>query len=157
MPYPQFRKDLYLHKGTEIEHILDLARRYQTSKEATVRRYIEVQDEPCAAIISHKGRILRFYRGEDFPCLDVNPGNPIPRESFTARTDLTEAIVSDCEEQDGSVWLSVQRGKRAPKIYEQVLPQRDGYRLTLLTLAEDPAELEEEEELEDSWTPRFKR
>ena len=42
-------------------------------------------------------------------------------------------------------------------LYEQVLPKNDGYRLTLLTLADDPEELEEEEELEESWTPRFKR
>jgi hypothetical protein len=42
-------------------------------------------------------------------------------------------------------------------LYEQVLNQRDGYQLTLLTLAEDPEELEEDDELEESWTPRFRR
>lgn len=80
----------------------------------------------------------------------------MPQESFTAKTNLTEAVVSDWDELDGSVWFSAPSGRRAPMIYEQVLPQRDGYRLTLLTLAEDVEELEEEEDLEESWTPKFK-
>jgi hypothetical protein len=42
-------------------------------------------------------------------------------------------------------------------IYEQVLPQSDGYRLTLLALAQDIEEVDEEEDLEESWTPRFRR
>jgi hypothetical protein len=42
-------------------------------------------------------------------------------------------------------------------IYEQVLPQSDGYRLTLLALAEDIDEIEEEEDLVESWTPKFRR
>lgn len=62
MPEPHFRKDLRLRKGADIEHILALARRYETSKEATARRYVDVQDEPCAIVVSHNGRILRFYK-----------------------------------------------------------------------------------------------
>lgn len=100
---------------------------------------------------------MRFYRGEDFPYIDLNPGDPVPLESLTAKTDLKEGVVSDQEERDGSLWLSMQRGRRAPVIYEQVLPQRDGYRLTLITLAEDPEKIEQDAELEESWTPRFKR
>ncbi len=157
MPLPHFRKDLRLHKGADIEYVLELARRYETSKEATARRYVDVQDEPCAVVFSHRGSILRFYRGEGLPYIDLNPGDPVPRESVTAKTDNKVGVVSDQEERDGSLWLSVQRGRRAPMIYEQVLPQRDGYRLTLITLAEDLEEVEEDEDLEESWTPRFKR
>lgn len=157
MPLPHFCKDLRLRKGADIQHILDLARRYETSKEATARRYVDVQDEPCAAVVSHNGHVLRFYKGKDFPYLDVKQSNPIPRGALTAKSDLVDAVVSDWEECDGSVWLSAERGKRRPTIYQQVLPQRDGYRLTLLTVAEDAEEIEEEEELERSWTPRFRR
>jgi len=157
MPLPHFRKDLRLHKGADIEYILELARRYETSKEATACRYVDVQDEPCTVVVSHRGTVLRFYRGEDFPFIDLNPGDPIPSGSLTAMTNLTLGVVSDQEERDGSLWLSVQRGRRAPTIYEQVFPQRDGYRLTLITLADDPEEVEEDERLVESWTPRFKR
>ena len=75
------------------------------------------------------------------PYLDVERGDLVPRESLTARTNLTEGVVSESDERDGGIWLSVQRGRRAPMIYEQVLPQIDGYHLTLLTLADDPEEL----------------
>ena len=157
MPLPHFRKDLRLHKEADIEHILALARRYDTSKEATARRYVEVQDEPCAIVVSQNGRILQFYKIEDFPYLDVKRGNPVPNGSLTSKTNLARGVPSDPEEQDGSIWLSMPRRGRSPMIYEQVLPQSDGYRMTLLTLADDPEELDEEEDLEESWTPRFKR
>jgi Zn-dependent peptidase ImmA (M78 family) len=156
MPLAHFRKDLRLQKGADINHILTLARRYETSKEATARRYVDVHDEPCAIIVSRNGRILRFYRGEDFPYLDVEGRNPVPHGSLTSQTDLTQGAVSDSEERKGGTWLSTQQGRRVPMIYEQVLPQTDGYRLTLLTLAEDLEEIEEEENLEESWTPRFR-
>lgn len=157
MPEPHFRRDLRLRKRAEIEHILTLAERYHTSKEATARRYVDVQDEPCAIVVSHNGHILRFYRHEDFPFLDIERGDPVPHGSLTARTHLTMGVPSNSEEKDGGLWLSGYRENRIPMIYEQVLPQNDGYRLTLLSLAEDPEDLEEEEELKESWTPRFKR
>jgi len=157
MPSPHFRKDVRPHKGAEIEHIIALAQRYETSKEVTARRYVDVQDEPCAVIISQNGSILRFYRGEDFPYLDVNHGDPVPHSSLTSKSDLLPGIPSESQEKDGRIWLSEQRGRRTPMIYEQVLPQSDGYRMTLLSLAEDPEEIQEEEDLVESWTPRFKR
>jgi Zn-dependent peptidase ImmA (M78 family) len=157
MPEPHFRRDLRLRKGVEIEHILSLAEKYDTSKEATARRYVDVQDEPCAIVVSHNGHILRFYRHEDFPFIDIERGDPVPNGSLTAKIHLTVGVPSNSEEMEGGLWLSGYRDHRIPMIYEQVLPQSDGYRLTLLSLAEDLEDLEEEEELETSWTPRFKR
>ena len=44
-------------------------------------------------------------------------------------------------------------------LYEQFLEQQDGYRLTMLTIDDMPDEEEpdEDEELEESYTPRFRR
>lgn len=157
MPELYFQKDVRLRKGAEIEHILVLAEKYDTSKEATARRYVDLQDEPCGVVVSHNGRILRSYRHEDFPFIDVQRGDPVPRGSMTARTDLKPGVPSDSEERDGGIWLSVKPGRRTPRVWEQVFPQSAGYRLTLLSLAEDPEDLEEEENLEESYTPRFRR
>jgi Zn-dependent peptidase ImmA (M78 family) len=158
MPLPVFKKDVHLRKEADIKNIIDLAKVYQTSKEATARRYVEVQDEACAAVISKNGKVLRCYRNNDFPYLDVSSGLPVPRGSFTAKTAFTEDLaISEWDEVSGSTWLSDPRKGRTPLLYEQVHYQRDGYRLTLLTLAEDLEELEEDEDLEESWTPRFKR
>ncbi len=157
MPEPHFRRDLRLRKGAEIDHILAFAERYDTSKEATARRYVDLQDEPCAIVVSHNGQVLRFYRHEDFPFIDIERGDPVPNGSLTAKTYLTTGVPSNSEEMDGGLWLSGYLDHRIPMIYEQVIPQSDEYRLTLLSLAEDPEEIEEEEKLEESWTPKFKR
>jgi len=107
----------------------------------------------------HQGVLLApfFYKSEeDFPFLDIENGYPIPPGSLTARTDLEQGIPSDSEERDGAIWLS-SRGRRTPRIWEQVLPQSEGYKLTLLSLAEDLEDIEEEEDLEKAYTPRFRR
>lgn len=156
MPEPHFRRHLRLRKGVEIEYILVLAEKYNTSKEATARRYVDLQDEPCGIVISHNGLILYPYRHEDFPFIDVQRGDPVPSGSLTARSDLQKGIPSDSEERDGGLWLSV-RGRRTPRVWEQVFPQSEGYRLTLLSLAEDPEDLQEEEDLEESYKARFRR
>jgi hypothetical protein len=140
MPRARFRADLRRRQGCELEHVLALARDYLTSKEATARRYVDLHDEPCAAIVSRNGKVLRFYRNEDFPHLDTNNGVPVPTESVTAARDLPVGQITDWDEVDGSVWLPSGRGRRCPMLYEQVLVQQDGYWLTLLTLADEDSD-----------------
>jgi hypothetical protein len=141
MPRARFLADIRRRKGCELEHVLGLARDYVTSKEATARRYVELHDEPCAAIVSQHGKVLRFYRNKDFPFLDLKNGAPGPPGSISADKNLPVGEITDWEEVDGSTWLPSQRGRRAPLVYEQVLPQQDGFRLTLLTMGgNDPDE-----------------
>jgi len=154
MPAPQFMKDIRRRRGADIEHIIALADRYVTSKEATARHYVEMHDEQCAAIVSHKGRVLRIYRQEGFPFIEVLAGHPLPSASLSARDGLTEGSVSDWEDTDAALWLASGRGQWLPSMCEQVLTQRDDYRLTLLSLEEEDEE-NEDEELSESWTPRF--
>lgn len=137
MPRVRFVADMRRRQGCELDHVLDLARRYDVSKEATTRRYVEMQDEPCAAIVSHNGKVLRYYKNEDFPFLEVRPGHPVPRDSIAADNTLPIGVITDWEEVDGSIWLPYERGRRTRMVHEQVLPQQAGYRLTLLTLADE--------------------
>ncbi len=55
-PRRPFVDDLRRRAGLDLEHILDLAGRYDMSKEATARRYVALQDELCAVVFSHKQR-----------------------------------------------------------------------------------------------------
>ncbi|MDP2373275.1 hypothetical protein [Reyranella sp.] len=57
------------------------------------------------------------------------------------------------------VWLSASARIRGKQLYEQYLVQADGYRMTMLTLYDVPDEDEpdEDDELESSWTHRFRR
>jgi len=157
MPAVHITRDLKRKAGVDIAHILALATSYQTSKEATARRYVELRGERCAAIVSRNGKIERIYRHQDFPFVDVQPGHPVPSAAVTARANPPFGEPSDCEEIDGSTWLATKLGRRLPPLYEQVLLQQGGYRLTLLSFDEDEIEdAEEEEDLQESWHVRFR-
>jgi len=157
LPAASFSRDLKRKAGVDIEHILELARRYRMSKEATSRRYVELRGERCAVIVSHLGKVVRLYRQSDFPFIDVRPGEAVPRTAITARLDPPLGRPSDCKMVDGSTWLSTTIGTRLPSLYEQVLVQANGYRLTLLSFDEEEiADAAEEEELQESWAIRFK-
>lgn len=158
MPEPHFRKDIRARSGSDIEHIIAFAARYDTSKEATTRRYVELQDEPCAAIMSCNGRVLRIYRSKAFPFIEVSHGQPLPSGSLSARTGMAEGVVSDWEDTDAALWLASSQGSKIPTMYEQVLLQQGGYRLTLLSLDDECVdEVNEEDEILESWTARFRR
>lgn len=137
MPHTRFRADIRRRAGCELDHILALAPVYVTSKEATARRYVELHDEPCAVIVSQHGKVLRFYRNDEFPYLDIKNGLPVPPGTVTAQRGLPVGEITDWDEVDGSAWLPFERGRPSRMLYEQVLPQQDGYRLTLLTLSDD--------------------
>lgn len=68
-------------------------------------------------------------------------------------------FISDWSEMSAGVWLSASARIRGKQLYEQYLVQADGYRMTMLTLDDVPDEDEpdEDDELESSWTHRFRR
>ena len=155
MPATSFRRDIRRQGEPALDAIVELSKRYETSKEATARRYVEMHDDPCAAIISQHGKIKRIYRHELFPIIEPGFGSPLPQGSLSAQEKLRSGTISSWIEADAAGWLPSGRDDELPPIYEQVHYQASGYRLTLLTAEID--EDEDEENLEDSWTPRFKR
>ena len=48
MPMKLFLRDMRQLGAPEVEHIAKLASDYEVSKEAAVRRYTDLSDEPCA-------------------------------------------------------------------------------------------------------------
>ena len=156
MPTPAFRRDMRRRKGADLEHVIELSEKYDTSREATARRYVSLHDEPIAAVVSQQGRILRSYRHNEFPFLEVTNGSALPRSCRTARIEKPSGTISDWDEVDTALWLPSARGCRLPTLYEQVLVQRDGYRLTLLSI-EGEDEEDDEEAMTEAWTARFRR
>lgn len=154
MPDAQFRKDLRQLGGPEIQHILTLADKYDTSKEATARKYVALHDEPCAIVFSKNGKIMYGLRGEAFPYLDVHQGQLLPKQSSSASSKLGEGTISDWEEIRSYVWLSNSRS--VSSLAEQTLAQRDGYRMSLLYAELDEPD-DQDDDLKESWTPRFRK
>ncbi|MBK8208686.1 MAG: ImmA/IrrE family metallo-endopeptidase [Rhodospirillales bacterium] len=100
MPRALFRKDLRGKQGLDVSHILALARKFDMSRESTARRYVELQDDPCAVVISRHGKVLRCYRNKDFPYVSVKPGDPVPAFSIAVSDRLPPGEVSDWNEID---------------------------------------------------------
>lgn len=157
MPRSHFQKDLRARAGLDVEHIVSMARKYDTSKEATARRYVELQDEVCAVVVVHRGKVLRTYRHRDFPFVNVKAGDPVPAASLAsagASGSLAVGEASDWNEIDRGIWID----SRTPRTFlEQFLPQRDAFGLLLLTSGDDAAEDEDEEDIEAWEVPKFQR
>jgi hypothetical protein len=67
--------------------------------------------------------------------------------------------LSEWTETVPETWFSVSCRITGKVLYEQFIEQQDGYRLTMLTIDNMPDEEEpdEDEELKESYTPRFRR
>ena len=155
LPRKNFICDLRNEKGLDLECIRTLASRYCMSKESTARRYVTLQDEPCAIVFSHNGAVRYVLRHDGFPWLDVRSGSPVPTNSVTDEWRKKPGKgISDWEEVDTWIWFS-SGGNRI--VWEQTLLQYAGYQMTLLMLDGDEDENQDEIDLEESWTPRFRK
>lgn len=152
VPPPLFRKEANATRDPDLQEIVRLARRYDVSKEVMGRAYVDYREEPVAFVITHNGKILRYHsRKHDFPFITVRWGDAIPSGSLLLRKRHQATVASAIEETDAAQWLDISRGKRAPTLFEQVYPQREGYALILLSI--EAAE-EDEEDGDSNWNRR---
>ena len=116
----------------EMAHVQNLAQDFETSIEATARRFVELNEYPCAIVFS-KDNVVRYtvkskYLDEQ---LCVWKGDALPSKS------PSRAANTDPEEWDEIYsywWLKERRGSDMPEsIYEQTLCQEIGFKVTLLT------------------------
>ncbi len=160
MPKPWFCKDMDALGDADVTHIQTLAKRYKTSVEATVNRYVDLTDDVCAFVFAKDG-VVRYVRPtRTFPRLSVERGAALPRgcASLLAPPEPLRTPTAWAE-HDGSVWLQSEWGERMPAVLEQSMRQRDGCQVVLLVVqnsVEDDDEGDGDEELERKWTPRFR-
>ena len=152
VPPPSFRKEANASRDPELQEIVRLARRYEVSKEVLGRAYVDYREEPVAFVVTHNGRVLRyFYRKNDFPFISVRWGDPVPEGSLLSRKRHEPSVASEIAETDAALWFDVSRGRRAPTLFEQVYPQQQGYALMLLSIEATEDESEEED---SNWNRR---
>jgi len=143
LPKLHFQKDLRRMRHLEIEHIPKLSTKYNMSKDAVARRYTQLQDEPCAIVISQHKKFLRAYRHPEFPFVEFAKDAELPWQSCAASFSGIAGNISDWNEVDAGVWTDVEKHSFSV-IAEQTMVQRNGFRMTLLTFDDD--EFEEDEE-----------
>lgn len=147
---PDVLVNKFMHKrlGADIDHIVELAKLFEVSREAAARRYLARLDEPAAIVFSCAGKIRYVKKNDDFPRLSLWNGDAIPSECLSSTSSAQIGRVTDVVETLGHLWLERSSGI---SLGEQTLAQKDGYRMTLLT-AETVAEDE------DVWEPpKFRR
>jgi len=160
MPREIFLLDMRRLGDAEIEHIVKLASDYEVSKQAAARRYTSLCDDPCAVIVSQHGTASQIYRTGNFPYITVKNGQLLPRQCASAQGSHKLGQLSACNETTPEFWLSDTRRLRGATLCEQFLDQANGYRMTMLTIdgaLADDDDPDEDEELEESWTPRFRK
>ena len=134
LPPPIFRKEANASRDPDLQEVVNLASRYEVSKEVAGRAYVDYRQEPVAFLLTHEGKLLRSYRRKlDFPFITVQWGAMVPRGSLLLRKKHELNIAGEIEETDAAVWLDVSRGNRAPTLFEQVYRQQGGYALVLLS------------------------
>ena len=116
----------------EMSNIQKLAQDFETSIEATARRFIELSEYPCAVVFS-KDNIVRYsVKTELFAeQLDVWKGDRLPNPSMSRQATSDP---DEWHEIEAYWWLKERKGCEVPEsVYEQTLCQEIGYKVTLLT------------------------
>ena len=159
LPAPHFRQDVDRLGEPDLADIFTLSDRYDTSREATANRYVEFTRYNCAFIFSVNGRIRYPRVCKGFPWLSVKKGDALPSKSPSiSGPESPERIPSQWAEVPGEVWLQTGRhGERLPTVLEQTVPLSQGHRITLLQVDEIKEDEDDELNLDESWTPRFRR
>src|SRR5262245_42102125 len=121
-----------------------------------IRPYVSYRSDPVSIMITQHGRVLRCYKDERrFPFVTVANNSPVPRYSLLFRKTHHQGSPSNIDETDAGVWIEVQRGKRAPILYEQVHVQQQGFALIMLSL-EQSNEEEEDRDAERTAKERYR-
>jgi Zn-dependent peptidase ImmA (M78 family) len=149
MPFDLFKKALRSRKVFDLDHIIDIARRFEVSTIAGTRRAVDIGDSACAVVVSKDGVLASTpCRSKDFPYIALKRGMQLPRQSMSYAYAGEEGRVSSLDESETSLWTN--NAPRGVTIYEQVAVQAAGYKLTLLIseTAEDEDEDDRDEEAE---------
>jgi Zn-dependent peptidase ImmA (M78 family) len=158
MPRPWFSRDLDRLGNADVAHVMTLSKQYCTSLEATSNRYCELTHDTCTFVFAKDNAIRYARRSATFPRLSLSTGDGLPIGSSSLRaSSLPLRVASAWSEVDGSVWLETERGRQAPKILEQTIRQSDGFQTTLLFIAPEEIEADEDAEIEKSWEVGFRR
>lgn len=145
MPPPLFRPDAAQGKEPNLRQIVALAARYDVSKEAAARAYVQFRDEPVAIVITQNGKLLREYRNQmKFPALTVTRGTKLPAHVLLMRRKHEIGAPGEIDETDAGIWIDIPRGRTPPTLYEQVLLQQSGFALIMLWL-ERPEDYEDDD------------
>lgn len=151
--------------GDGLEAIKTLEERCGTSLTATAIRYAQRTPEPSAIVVSIGDTVDYCFMSDElkeYPGLSwIKKGSKVPRSpptyEFNKDNDNVRLANQDAGTIDLGTWFG---GDIEGELYEEIVGLGGyGKTLTILSASDlpDPEDIEEDEDLEESWTPRFKR
>jgi hypothetical protein len=167
MPSGPFQREINRH-ASGLNAVLATAETCRTSRTATAIRYAETTDEAVAIVISTGQTIDYCFMSEAMKSLPelkwLKKGSALPAGTATASlaTAADRVLAGDRVEEEVDVldWLG---GRRSSLVSEESIGLgRYGKVLTILHsgrigLENEREEDREEQEMQESWTPRFRR
>lgn len=165
MPQPLFT-DAMRRAGDGLASIQTLADLCQTSLTATGIRYTQCTRDPMAIVLSTGNQINYCFMSDALKVVDglnwIRKRELLPKDTvtFTFNRDASRVCNADRAEGTSSLqdWFG---GRHNIEITEEVIGLGSYEKtLTVLTVPDDlpdPEETEKEDELVESWKPKFKR
>jgi hypothetical protein len=136
MPPPMLRA--YLRgRAPDLCDVEKIATDFGASKDAAARAYATHHHDCIAIVVVKDGCPVRFYPSATFPFITAQLCKPVPAGTVFHRPLLPVRVASDVVETLPDNWINVERGKRAPALYEQVYLQSNGFALIMLWLEQD--------------------
>jgi hypothetical protein len=127
-----------------LRSVRDLSEKYETSVEATARRFTQLSEYPCAVVFSRNNVVRYALKSKDLPYqLEVREGSPLPHLAMARKA--SEGI-AEVDAVMPELWLKELRSQQMPdEFFEQVFVQENGYAVTLL-YAEDVPDAGDEDD-----------
>lgn len=148
---PRDRLTPHLYRVPDLGKALSLSDELGISREAAVRRYVELHSECLAVVFSQNGNLAYVDRQDAFPALSIRRGTSLPE---LPGADMR--LISDAEEVEPDEWLA--KPDRI-ELTAQVLHQRDGRATILLHASRTENQEQIDRGVEDaySWYSKFSR
>lgn len=141
----------------DIDSLVHISQKFDVSKEATARRICDLVDAPTAIVFSKDGIFRYAIRSSDFPFVSLSKGSSLPHGTLSKTFSGSSGEVSNMDAIPATDWTDDKRFQ-TQSLFEQVLIQMGGHRLTLLQLDEEELEDKEyDDELNKSYEVRFRR
>jgi Zn-dependent peptidase ImmA (M78 family) len=132
MPPPILRA--YLRGlGPDLGDLDKMTVEFGVSKDAAARAYCRHHLENIAVVVVKDGRLSRVYASPNFPSVIVPIGEPVPAGTAFHRPSL-KLSASEFVRTLSDSWIAVERGQRAPALFEQIHLQPNGFALIMLWL-----------------------
>jgi hypothetical protein len=137
-----------------LKQLTELALEFEVSKEAMARAYSANHHEMLAFIVTENGIVRRIYKHFKFPYVAVDIGKVALGGSLVSRNASMGRGIREITEGLPDNWINVERGQPAPKLYEQVMKQRDNFAMTILWIENEGENDDEDFDREENLTSK---